>query len=296
MADWYINADTGNDTTGDGSSGNPWLTISKAHTSASGGDTIIVMASVNTYIFAGTQTFIKSLTIRGEDENPENQVFDGGGATSMWKADTNTNLSFAISNLTFQNGVASGDGFWTPQAAATNCNSTWTNCIFRDYRLNGQTLSNGDYTFFFSRAGVTLATRGTLTITGCIFDTIYGTAGRYTSIFGYATSGHQTATVTNCSFFFSSSFEKISSFEVVNTGGVVTNVYKNCIIYAGVSTPFKTGVGTTTSTFNYSDAYQITSPPAGTGNITSDPLFVDQDNGNFNLRPASPCLYTGTLI
>ena len=33
---------------------------------------------------------------------------------------------------------------------------------------------------------------------------------------------------------------------------------------------------------------------SGTGNITSNPLWVDPDNGNFNLQPASPCIDTGS--
>lgn len=40
MADYYVDSASGNDTTGDGSSGNPWATIQKAIDNATGGDTI----------------------------------------------------------------------------------------------------------------------------------------------------------------------------------------------------------------------------------------------------------------
>jgi hypothetical protein len=30
--------------------------------------------------------------------------------------------------------------------------------------------------------------------------------------------------------------------------------------------------------------------------ITTDPLFVDAANSNFNLRPTSPCIDTGVII
>ena len=32
----------------------------------------------------------------------------------------------------------------------------------------------------------------------------------------------------------------------------------------------------------------------GTGLVKADPLFVDQANGNFDLRPSSPCIAAGT--
>lgn len=52
-ATYYV-ATTGNDTTGDGSSGNPWLTIQKGINTASGGDTVFVTAG--TYASATTST------------------------------------------------------------------------------------------------------------------------------------------------------------------------------------------------------------------------------------------------
>ena len=56
---YYLNADTGDDSTGDGSSSTPWLTISKAHTEASSGDTIICQDSTAEYAFS-TIIFTKS--------------------------------------------------------------------------------------------------------------------------------------------------------------------------------------------------------------------------------------------
>lgn len=42
MATYYVNASTGNDTTGDGSSGTPWATMAKADATATAGDTIYI--------------------------------------------------------------------------------------------------------------------------------------------------------------------------------------------------------------------------------------------------------------
>ena len=57
---WYVST-TGNDTTGDGSSGNPWLTINYAIGQAGGGDTINVAAGT----FSETVTVNQSLILRG---------------------------------------------------------------------------------------------------------------------------------------------------------------------------------------------------------------------------------------
>ena len=48
MATYYINADTGDDTTGDGSSALPWATLSKGITGSASGDTIFAQNSTNT--------------------------------------------------------------------------------------------------------------------------------------------------------------------------------------------------------------------------------------------------------
>ena len=70
MATYYISP-SGNDTTGTGTSALPWLTISKAHTSAANGDTIILKTSTTTYDFSGLASgsvlsTTKTLTVQGE--------------------------------------------------------------------------------------------------------------------------------------------------------------------------------------------------------------------------------------
>ena len=51
MAIYYINSVSGNDTTGTGAAGAPWLTMSKAHTSSATGDTIILQPASAVYTF-----------------------------------------------------------------------------------------------------------------------------------------------------------------------------------------------------------------------------------------------------
>ena len=91
------------------------------------------------------------------------------------------------------------------------------------------------------------------------------------------------------------------SFANVVAGTIKRNKKDNSYVNGAVSqrdinNEIKNGDGTDGTTATYTDFYQVTSAPSGIGNITSDPLFVDAANGNFNLRPASPCIDTGTLI
>ena len=61
MADWYVST-SGNDSTGDGSIGSPYATVSKAITSASAGDTIYVKRG-DTFTMSSHISVNKSLTI-----------------------------------------------------------------------------------------------------------------------------------------------------------------------------------------------------------------------------------------
>ena len=68
MATYYINADTGNDTTGDGSASNPWLTISHAKDNVVDNDTIICQDATATYLFERL-TIGNTVTIQGQSIN-----------------------------------------------------------------------------------------------------------------------------------------------------------------------------------------------------------------------------------
>jgi hypothetical protein len=78
----------------------------------------------------------------------------------------------------------------------------------------------------------------------------------------------------------------------VESGGVT-----NSIIYFN----FLQGISSTTSNNWFNSGAGIfdhcfTTPnPAGTGNITQDPQFVDLANGNFHLAPTSPCFDAGIV-
>ncbi len=96
MANYYI-APTGNDTTGNGTVGTPWLTTSKANTSSTTGDTIYLLAGTYTFT-AANYPMIGNRTYIGAD--PNTTILDGGGATI-----TNCVMSSATSANTIKSSL-----------------------------------------------------------------------------------------------------------------------------------------------------------------------------------------------
>lgn len=96
MATYYV-AGTGNDATGTGSTGNPWRSLGKAHTSANAGDTIIVRNG----------TYEEQLTI--------------SKANMTWRADTGHT---PVVNGRYHIGLMSGGNTITKQSAMPRIDSS----------------------------------------------------------------------------------------------------------------------------------------------------------------------------
>jgi len=299
MSVWYLNADTGNDTTGDGSSGSPYLTISKAHTVASSGDTVVCQDSTAHYTFIN-QHFTKNLTIQGQQTDGSGAIFDGGGNEYYWATVRggyvyNPTVELNISNLTFYDIQTPGAGKY--YNAVSTLIGTINNCVFHE-------LYNNDATGSVSGGIVGANLYGgledhDLTIKNCLF---YGFTGTPALMGGHHTSGHNDTgtvrfinnTVYSDGTYTSSSPTLIGIYQV----GAVTYTFKNNIFYSTTTIDFVRSLGVTWFTFNYNDTYGLNASrtPTGTGNITVDPLFVDVATDNFNLKTTSPCTNTGELL
>lgn len=277
MATYYI-ATTGNDTTGDGSSGNPWLTISKAHTAASSGDTVMVAAGTYTWT---DQTFTKSLTIIGAGITQT--VFNGGGAAIRWTLGAYT---LSVSGIKFTGSLLSNNGVFI---VVTDTILIMENCLFSGLTINASTLGG----IIGINGGVVPIS---ITLTSCIFDNCKNSGNALIGVRSW--TGTHTVTITGCTIIFTDATAACDYlFTFQSATSALSIVMKNTIVYNTTGTTIATiNEGSPTITATYCDFYTITSSPTGTGVITSDPLFVDAANGDFHLRPSSPCINTGTLI
>lgn len=285
MADFFINADTGNDSTGDGSSGNPWLTLLKAHgdASVSTGDRIICQDSVANYLYTD-QTFTKGLTVKGENQRA---IFDGGAAAKEWII--NTANIFTFENMQIRN--ATGKNGAIIRVAADNSSTIVSACILNDLIGNTGNPAQGNVITAAGGSNKSMTLKNSL-----VFD-IHNIPSGFFGVIGGRLTTDPTILVIGNTFFIDTTSDPISAVVFASnlTGGKVT--VQNHIFVDPNAAPL-TSVSiasspTTDTTDIDHNCYFGTSDAGGVGSITLDPLFVDQLNENFNLRLGSPCINAG---
>lgn len=288
MTTYYISP-SGNDSTGTGTNGAPWATLAKAITSSASGDTIILK--------------------------------DGTYTPSNWSITGSRNIQSENTGLAVIN--------WSSASIIANVISISTNTVvtIQGLRFTNFVPSSGNPRLF----GITLGNTGDVTIDSCTFDncTLRPDYNAGNLIYCDATTDNRPLLVKNCLFVDIKKSTHTGQPQSPFCGnGRPLIEFRNCTLYfvTGASNQsfssifynFSTGAswrwrnnnisnqtGVTMSqvsgtsvatTCNYNNLHNISSAVSGTGNIASDPLFVDVANGNFALRPTSPCLNTGTLV
>jgi len=278
MATYYISA-AGDDTTGDGSEGDPWLTISKAVASSTGGDTIRVLAGTLTF---AAQLFASARTIIGDGASTT--IMDGAGAAVAWTMAANV----AISGLTFTNATSNGAaGHMWNTASGVVC--SLTNCVL-------DSLGTGFPTALF---GSSDASPGTLSVVGClIIHTSYDPGG--SGVLIYSSGGPMIMQMYNNTIYSDIADTNTPQFWFGNAANRMTFDLRNNIIWNdnGSSHIFTSG---TAATYDGDSASNLIrgydgSVPSLTDTLTDDPLFVDVGAGNFNLRPTSPAIGNGVIV
>ena len=283
MSTFYLNADTGVDS-GAGGISTPWLTISYALAHSSAGDTLYLQNSVNAFAF-GENVFTSARVIQGQSVT--GVAIDGGSANVYWLFGNLGTL--VVNNCTFQNISPSYDYVYAIFGFYTSCTGviTFNNCIFRNIILNNAGYYGGLFGSFFSTA---YPNEPAFIANSCLFYGIAQVGGTTTNIFG-GQIGSISVTLTNCTVH----IEETANYPRYFACFTVYAVFKNTI--------FSCKNAATTWFYDYYSRqhatycvfFNVTGALTGTGVITSDPLFVDPSNGNFSLRPTSPCIDAGSL-
>jgi len=271
MATYYINADTGDDTTGDGSQGNPWLTINHAVDQIADEEEATIFAQNATAVYTFSGLNFKNRVDKIQGESTSGVVFDANNVDNVYWYNMNT-----IEQCTFINARMIGNYKGMFQGSFTI-----SNCIFHDIYSNS------------NRSGIAQGS-GTHTFISCIFYNYTNVAG-LGGFFGRNDGQIVYTNLYNCVFYLNQQVTSLWG----NANGDNTNALKNTIIYN--DTAYDCVLSMDTTTMDYCCYYaastgEFSNIPSGTGNINQDPMLVDPANFNFNLSPSSPCIDAGTLI
>lgn len=291
MTTYYLNADSGSNS-GGGGSGSPWKTLVYAVANSTTNDTIYCQNSASSYSFANTT--ITSRNIIGESIN--GVVFDGGGSSLAW---TFYSGSTSIQNLWFKNiirtsvGCIIGHGSEYPTASLTINNCRFTNCQGSSDSSNGGLIGCHGW-----MNGIV-----NIIVSYCIFDdvTLHRGSGNNECILFTMKGSYSESTFVfnNCVFFFETG--NLQALALLGTYmGYCSYILNNCILRntqvgIGLFGSNNYGPQPVLNNCTYSGAWSMGTATLNNC-ITLDPLFIDEINGNFHLRPNSPCIGAGVII
>ena len=262
MATYYINADTGDDTTGDGSQGNPWQTLLKTVSSTTSGDTIFVQNATNTYTIT-TNMNLSGRDIIGESTSGAVLTSNGTSIDGGLRASSVTNLKFYNINC--------------PNNYDSVLRAPTYNCVFDTITGSGSFRMIWYGAYRVERCLIYNCTVGSLFFidpgeeSHFYNNVIHKDVSGMNDLLTYPSPGQTVNVYWKNNIFFSEAGNLNMARSTISIG---TSEFDNNCIYGGV----------------------INGSPSGNNNITSDPLLVDPGNRNYNLSPSSPCIDAGTLI
>lgn len=306
MANIYINVDTGNDSTGDGSLSTPYKTISKAFSVASTDDVIIGAASATVYPWS-TDVNLGSLGIT--DITLQGDTYVGDPTTNNFIIDAQTPYpefivkeNFTIKDLVIQNHLAN-TSYRRSVINVVNTNSavdavvTVQRCRIQDCTVYTATSSRGG----FIGQGSTQSSAPpfnscTINLEQVELCNVKGDGSSYAGFISL--SGTVYANATNCSYYADATGNSLRLFSRVgNAAGNITaathrnwnikHLHTNSMHFGdATSISFTGGVADLTNE-------NISLPSGYTSVIDADPMYVDASNYILELLPDSPAHNAG---
>jgi len=285
MATFYI--DPNGDDTDDGSIGSPWKNFIYAVLNSDTSDTIIVNEGTNVQTVGFDNESIDGRTIISENNNPKLTILDFGNVIFKRFRSGNQGSMSGITFLKLTTDSQNQNNFQDFNALYVN------NCIFKDCIGAKDSSSAGGRSGLFNNSNTTL--------NNCVINSFtFLNQGNTGAIIGIKSSGFVT-NLNNCTIYLTDVLRDssiiIDTLFAIEEDGVVN--IKNCIIQfkdgLTLNDGYKIESDTAVVNTTYSCLRNVSYTGGETGTITTDPLFVDPDNGFFELKPASLAIGTGTI-
>ncbi|MCP3685012.1 MAG: T9SS type A sorting domain-containing protein [bacterium] len=267
---------SGDDTSGDGTIENPYLTIQHGIDVAITNDTIVVLPGlyIENVNFNGKNVVLTSNYIFSQDTlDIQNTVIDGDSSGTVVTFENNEDSTSVILGFTIQNGYA----VYPPiQGGGINCLNS--NPIIQNNIIKN---NYGPY-----GGGIYIEYSHPIIKDNIIFNnaSVGGYGGGIAFVYCDSTSEIINCTISNNS-------------SPIKGGGIYSETslwtLKNSIVY-GNSAPDDPDIFVESNSPDPSVTYSdVLGGWAGEGNLDEDPQFVNPDNNNYNVCHGSPCLDSG---
>ncbi len=273
---WY---DSNHGGTNSGTLDNPYTSLSTAFNAITSNANVIA-------ILNGTHTgTINTPSTLGGTADTLTLVGESTSAVLSGVLNKATGYDLKLETLKFYN-----DGSSAYAISLLSNTSTFEGCVLDNNRASSS-LQNTTHKGFFEGNNVSI-----ITCRKCVFSVGAGNLTYYGTILGgSANKGFSQATFEHNTIETQGANQLISYYNP----SLVTLVFKNNIISGSGYEYIRYGnAATNTETISY-NCYFNTATTTGNardtaGAIFADPQFVDSPNGDYRLRPSSPCINAGT--